>query len=138
MNVSIHQQNSPGLSVEVVQRMLEAWQRLDWQQVMDLFAPDAVLHSVMSEPRIGHQAIREEVMMLAEGLNSISMRIKEFGVINDRVFVERVDVFDFAGNHGEVPAVGVFRTSNGLVTEWLEYYDRATLLREMGLRPQRA
>jgi limonene-1,2-epoxide hydrolase len=29
--------------------------------------------------------------------------------------------------------VGILRVEDGLITEWLEYYDRATLLRGMGV-----
>ena len=63
------------------------------------------------------------------------MHIKAIGVIGGRVFVERVDDFDTNGHHGEVPVVGILRSRTALVTEWLEYYDRATLLRGMGVDP---
>lgn len=125
-----HEEPEP---VSVVRQMLAAWERLDWPGVMDLFAVDAVLHSVMSSPRVGRDAILEEILFLARGLHAIEMQVKAIGVIDGRVFVERTDLFDFAGNRGRVPAVGVFRVRDGVITEWLEYYDRATLLREMGM-----
>ena len=63
------------------------------------------------------------------------MHIKSIGAIDGRVLVERVDDFDINGHHGEVPVVGILRVEDGMVTEWLEYYDRATLLRGMGIDP---
>ena len=45
--------------------------------------------------------------MLAVGLERIKLHIKTIGVIDGRVFVERVDDFDTNGHHGEVPVVGV-------------------------------
>jgi limonene-1,2-epoxide hydrolase len=119
--------------VGVVREMIDAWNATDWERVVALFAPDGVLHSVMSEPVAGRAAIRERLAVLADGLESIDIRTRALGVIDGRVFVERLDVFDVRGHHGEVPVVGVLRVEDGLVTEWLEYYDRATLLRGMGL-----
>ncbi|RAY12801.1 nuclear transport factor 2 family protein [Actinomadura craniellae] len=119
--------------IKVVTDMIDAWNATDWERVVALFAPDGVLHSVMSAPVVGHAAIRERLAVLSDGLESLDIRTKAVGVIGGRVFVERLDVFDVRGNHGEVPVVGILTIEDGLVTEWLEYYDRATLLSGMGL-----
>ncbi|GIH24348.1 hypothetical protein Aph01nite_26580 [Acrocarpospora phusangensis] len=117
----------------VARDMVEAWNTLDWERVVGLFAPDGVLHSVMQEPLTGREAIRNRLTVLTDGLERLSLQIRAMGVIGGRVFMERLDVFDVRGSHGEVPVVGVLTIRDGLVTEWLEYYDRATLLRGMGL-----
>lgn len=119
--------------VAVVRDILDSWSAQDWGRVESLFAPDGVLHSVMSTPVVGREAFAERLRVLAQGLERIQLHIKAIGVIDGRVFVERVDDFDVNGHHGEVPVVGVLRVEDGLVTEWLEYYDRAMLLRGMGL-----
>jgi limonene-1,2-epoxide hydrolase len=119
--------------VAVVREILDSWSAQDWARVESLFAPDGVLHSVMSEPVVGRAAFAERLRVLHEGLERIQLHIKAIGVVDGRVFVERVDDFDVNGHHGEVPVVGVLRVEDGMVTEWLEYYDRATLLRGMGV-----
>lgn len=121
--------------IAVVQDILDSWSAEDWPRVESLFAPDGVLHSVMSEPVVGREAFAGRLAVLAQGLERIKLHIKAIGVIGGRVFVERVDDFDTNGHHGEVPVVGILSVENGLVTEWLEYYDRATLLRGMGIDP---
>jgi len=122
-------------AVAVVRDILDSWSAQDWARVEARFAPDGVLHSVMSEPVVGRAAFAERLRVLAVGLERIQLHIKAIGVIDGRVFVERVDDFDTNGHHGEVPVVGVLRVADGMVTEWLEYYDRATLLRGMGIEP---
>lgn len=117
----------------VAERMFHAWDTMDWDAVVDLFARDRVLHSVMQEPLVGRDAIAERIYALGSGTERIKLHIKALGVIDGRVFVERVDDFEFNGHHGEVPVVGVLRMADGLVTEWLEYHDRATLVAGMGL-----
>lgn len=119
--------------VAVVRDILDSWSAQDWARVESLFAPDGVLHSVMSEPIVGREAFAERLRVLHDGLERIQLHIKAIGVVDGRVFVERVDDFDVNGHHGEVPVVGVLKVEDGLVTEWLEYYDRATLLRGMGV-----
>lgn len=117
----------------VARDMFDAWNRADWDRVAELFAEDGVLHSVMQDPIVGRAAIDTRIRALTRGLERIELRIKALGVIDHRVFVERVDDFDVNGHHGEVPVVGILRIEHGHVTEWLEYYDRATLMRGMGL-----
>lgn len=117
----------------VARHMFTAWDTMNWDGVVELFAGDAVLHSVMQEPLVGREAIAERIHALGRGTARIKLHIKALGVIDGRVFVERVDEFVFNGYHGEVPVVGVLRVNDGLVTEWLEYYDRATLVAGMGL-----
>jgi limonene-1,2-epoxide hydrolase len=121
--------------IAVVQDILDSWSAQDWARVESLFAPDGVLHSVMSRPIVGREAFAARLVKLHEGLERIQLHIKSIGAIDGRVWVERVDDFDVKGHHGEVPVVGILRVEDGMVTEWLEYYDRATLLRGMGLAP---
>jgi limonene-1,2-epoxide hydrolase len=111
----------------LAREMFAAWDELDWDRVVALFADDGVLHSVMQEPVVGRVAI------LGSKCERLTLHVKALGVIDGRVFVERVDDFDFDGHHGEVPVVGILRMEDGRVTEWLEYYDRPTLLAGMGI-----
>jgi limonene-1,2-epoxide hydrolase len=117
----------------VVREMFRAWHELDWERVYALFAEDGVLHSMMDEPVVGRAAIRERLGRLAPGISRIDLQVRTMGVIDGRVVVERVDDFDYHGHRGRVPVVGVLEVENGKVKVWREYYDRAQLLREMGV-----
>jgi limonene-1,2-epoxide hydrolase len=119
--------------LDLSREMFAAWDTLDWEGVGNLFAEDGVLHSVMQEPVVGRPAISERLAILGAKATRLKLHIKALGIIDGRVFVERVDDFEFDGHHGEVPVVGILRMADGKVTEWLEYYDRPTLLASMGL-----
>nr|BFE61427.1 hypothetical protein GCM10020063_059530 [Dactylosporangium thailandense] len=120
--------------LDVARDMIDAWNRMDWDRVVALFAEDGVLHSVMQDPIVGRPGIEARIRSLTAGLERIELRVKAMGVIDGRVFIERVDDFDIGGHHVELPVVGILRIgSSGLVTEWLEYYDRASMMRGMGL-----
>jgi limonene-1,2-epoxide hydrolase len=120
----------------VVREMLAAWHALDWEKVYALFAEDGVLHSMMMEPVIGRDAIRERLGRLTPGISRIDLKVRAIGVIDGLVFVERVDDFVHNGHAGAVPVVGVLEVEGGKVKAWREYYDRAQLLREMGVQPR--
>ena len=120
--------------VAVVQQMIDAWNKRDWARVGDLFTEDGVLQSMMSEPVVGRKAVSDRLTALGAGIQSITLHVRHIGRIGDAVFVERVDEFVYKGHPGKVPVVGVLFIEGGKVKEWREYYDRAQLLSEMGVK----
>ncbi len=119
--------------IAVVEKMIDAWNRRDWKLVGDLFAEDGVLHSMMIEPVKGRPAIAERINALGSGIESITLHIHNIGRIGDVVVIERTDEFVYKGHHGKVPVVGILEVEGDHVKVWREYYDRAELLREMGI-----
>lgn len=117
----------------VAREMLQAWHDRDWERVYALFAPQGVLHSMMIEPVVGREAIRARLGLLAPGIERIDLKVRHMGVIDGRVFIERVDDFTYKGHDGQVPVVGVLEIEGGLVTAWREYYDHAQLRAAMGV-----
>jgi limonene-1,2-epoxide hydrolase len=117
-----------------VRQMIDAWNQRNWQQVYDLFAEHGALQSMMLPPTVGRAAIQQRIGALAEGIETIELRVKHIGVVDGVVFVERVDDFVYRGKHGECPVVGVVEVENGRVKAWREYYDRAQLLQAMGVK----
>ena len=113
--------------LSVANAMVEAWNARDWESVYELFAEDGVLHSVMIEPVVGRDAIRERLTPLLAGVERIELQIANIGVVDDVVMFERVDDFVYNGKHSRVPVVGVMEISDGKIDEWREYYDKATL-----------
>ncbi|MET0236554.1 MAG: limonene-1,2-epoxide hydrolase family protein [Kibdelosporangium sp.] len=120
--------------IATARKMIDAWNRLDWDLVIDLFAEDGSLHSMMEEKAtVGRDEIGRRIRKLAEGATEVDIEVRTIGVIGGAVFTERVDRFVNNGNHGEVPVVGVLEIADGRVTSWREYYDRATLLSGLGV-----
>ena len=113
--------------------MAEAWRVLDWRKVADMFTPDGVLHSMMVDPVVGRDAVYKRVSGLGDGLESITLNIRHMGVIDGVLYMERVDEFVIRGKTGSAPVVGVLEFEGPLIKIWREYYDRAHLLKAMGL-----
>ena len=119
--------------IAVVEAQIEAWNTKNWKAAGDMFAEDAVLHSMMIEPVVGRQQISERIAALGAGTEEITLEVRNIGRVGDVVFVERVDRFIYNGHKGAVPVVGVLEIEGDRITAWREYYDRAMLVREMGL-----
>lgn len=113
--------------------MAEAWRALDWRKVADMFTPDGVLHSMMVDPIVGREAVYKRVSGLGDGLESITLNIRHMGVIDGILYMERTDEFVIRGKPGSAPVVGVLEFEGSLIKIWREYYDRAHLLKAMGL-----
>jgi len=113
--------------------MAAAWKAMDWRKVADMFTPNGVLHSMMVEPIVGREAVYKRVAGLGEGLESITLNISHMGVIDGILYMERVDEFVIRGRAGSAPVMGVLEFDGPLVSVWREYYDRAHLLKNMGL-----
>ncbi|SMF61911.1 nuclear transport factor 2 family protein [Allosphingosinicella indica] len=119
--------------IALVEAQIAAWNRKDWEAAAAMFAEDAILHSVMVEPIHGRDAIHQRISGLGAGASEINLQIKNIGVVNGKVFAERVDGFVYQGKTGAVPVVGVLDIDDGKIKVWTEYYDRNQLLSEMGL-----
>ncbi len=123
--------------VKAVMEMVDAWNKLDLDRIVNDFTEDGVLHSVMIEPIKGREAIKKQLAPLIAGSTRIELKIKNTAQIGKTVFIDRVDDFDFKGRHGAVPVVGVLEIENGKVKVWREYYDRAELLTALGMMPEK-
>jgi limonene-1,2-epoxide hydrolase len=124
--------------IATVRQMLDAWHELDWGRVCALFAEDGVLANMMIEPFVGRDAICQHLQPLLAGISRIDLNVEHIGVIDGRVFVERVDDFTYNGHRGAVPVVGVLEVRGGHVQSWREYYDRGQLQKAMGVEPTAA
>ncbi|MBJ7412924.1 MAG: nuclear transport factor 2 family protein [Phenylobacterium sp.] len=119
--------------IAVGREMAEAWRALDWRKVADMFTPDGVLHSMMVEPIVGREAIYKRVSGLGDGLEQITLNIHHMGVIDGVLYMERTDEFVIRGKAASAPVVGVLEFDGPQIRIWREYYDRAHLLKAMGL-----
>ena len=119
--------------IAIVEAQIEAWNTKNWKAAGDMFAEDAVLHSMMIEPVAGREQISQRIAALGAGTEEITLDVRNIGRVGDVVFVERVDRFIYNGHKGAVPVVGVLEIEGDKITAWREYYDRAMLIREMGL-----
>lgn len=111
----------------IAMEMVDAWNTMEWDRMIGLFAEDAVFQSMMKDPVIGRETIRPRFLALVDGLERIELQIRNMAINGNVVFLERVDDFVYKGKHSRVPVVGVLEIADGEVQAWRDYYDGAQL-----------
>ena len=119
--------------VAVGRAMIDAWNDMDWDRAAAMLTEDAVLHSMMIEPIEGRDAIHNRISKLGDLAESIDLQLRNIGVVNDVLYMERLDTFVCNGKHGATPVCGALEFEGDKIKVWREYYDRHHLLTEMGM-----
>jgi limonene-1,2-epoxide hydrolase len=117
--------------VQATRDVIKAYERQDWNAVADMFAEDGMLHSVMRDPFVGREVIRQRLVDFHVGMESLDLQIIHIGKVDNVVMVERLDNWHQGGKDRSLPAVGVLQFENGLIKVWREYYDLESLKKQM-------
>jgi uncharacterized protein (TIGR02246 family) len=105
-------------NIDVVKKMIAAWEARDADAITQMFTPDGVLHSVMIDPIVGREAILPRMQFLVDNASHMHLNVRNWAVTGDTVFIERQDEFTFKGHDGKVPVVGVLVIEGDKVKEW--------------------
>lgn len=117
-------------NTDVVMSFIDAWNRMDWDAVVDLLTDDVVYHNIPMD-RIEGKAAASAVI---RGMQPLAVRWEVISIAEngDRVLTERLDEFDMpGGKHLAVPVMGTFELRDGRIAAWRDYFDLATFTRQM-------
>jgi limonene-1,2-epoxide hydrolase len=117
----------------VAQAMLDAYRQLDWQAAANLIADDGVIHYAEKDPMIGPDAMRKHTARLGSLLTHVDFDVRNMGVVNGVVMIERHDEIEFNGHRGRVPVLGAMEIEDGKIKVWREYFDQNQMMQAMGL-----
>ena len=108
---------------EVVRAELAAWDRLDADEIMSFFTPDAVWDNVPIGPNSGYDEIRKAVDGFLRRMTYANIEILNLAAAGPLVLTERVDHFTIDGRavHGRV--MGAFEIAGDKITAWRDYFD---------------
>lgn len=92
-------------------------------------APDVVYHNMPWAPVVGHAAVREVLDPLVDGANCAlrRMHIEHTVADGDVVMNTRLETWERARVRVELPVAGLFVLRDGLIREWRDYWDLATI-----------
>lgn len=127
--------DSPGApsAAETVLAFCAAWSRLDLDELLGYFAPDAVYHNIPVAPVEGVDAIRATIQMFTTGVERIEFRVHHLAAAGAVVLTERVDVFVQPDKTIELPVMGTFEVHDGKITAWRDYFDLNQYMTQAGL-----
>jgi limonene-1,2-epoxide hydrolase len=110
-------------ATEIVRDFCAAWEKLDLDELLAYFTPDATYHNIPVDPVVGVDAIRATVQMFTTGVERIEFRVRNMAVDGDVVLTERVDVFVLPHTTIELPVMGTFEIRDGRIAAWRDYFD---------------
>jgi limonene-1,2-epoxide hydrolase len=118
--------------LEVHDRLYAAFEALDLEAVYAL-VDEHVIYQNMAQPAVhGRAALREMWDGGFANLSHLRLKILNRAVNGDVVINERLDHWIVDGRDIHIPMAASLTVKDGLIVEWREYYDMATLERQLG------
>jgi limonene-1,2-epoxide hydrolase len=117
-------------NTEVVMAFIDAWNRMDWDAVVDAFTDDVVYHNIPMEKLEGKAAASAFITGMQP--ESVSWQVISIAENGDKVLTERLDEFVLAnGKQLSIPVMGTFEIRDGRIAAWRDYFDLGTFTRQM-------
>lgn len=118
-------------NTQIVMEFIAAWNRMDWDAVVDALTEDVIYDNVPMEALHGKAAAAEFIRHGME-LESVDWKLLSIAENGDRVLTERIDNFYLPGDKTvSMPVMGMFQIANGKIKVWRDYFDLATFTRQM-------
>ena len=120
-------------NTQIVERFVESWNRMDVEAIAAAFADDGVWHNIPMEPRRGRETVRIAVARFLANVDAVDWRMLAIAEdVNGAVLTERIDGFAMKnGARVELPVMGIFELSGGLIVSWRDYFDLAMMQNQM-------
>ncbi len=113
-------------SEQIVTEFINAWSRLDPDELVTYFTEDGTYHNMMLPPVTGHDNLRGMIGGFLASWTKTDWDIRNIVSKGDVVIAERLDRTEMGDNSVDLPCTGVFIMKDGKIKEWRDYFDHAT------------
>lgn len=119
-------------SERIVRQFCEAWDRRDMPSILALMSDDIIYQNVPQPPFRGRQAAAAFLAPIVSKATAIEFKLLALSVAADgsSVLTEREDLLHFGSKVVKIPLMGIFVLRNGLIAEWRDYADGASVAAE--------
>ncbi|HSG90974.1 MAG TPA: SgcJ/EcaC family oxidoreductase [Pseudomonadales bacterium] len=119
-------------NASIVREFIQAWSRLDPDELASYFTEDGVYHNIPTEPVAGREAVRQFIAGFSANWTETDWEILTLIADGDRVVCERIDRTKTTAGDVDLPCTGVFEMRDGKIAVWRDYFDLGTFMRAMG------
>ena len=127
--------SADGVGTKIVVDFVAAFKNQDVEAIMNFFTEDAIYHNMPGEPATGIAAVRALIESYVPNATSIDWQILAIAETGSTVLTERVDRFVFGEIRVAVPVMGAFEIRDGKISAWRDYFDLASMNRQLGNGP---
>jgi limonene-1,2-epoxide hydrolase len=110
----------------------EAWARQDHAAVLAIVHDDVVYQNMpFTDVLLGKAAIANFMTKFGRGMQDIRVDLRQIVQSGDVVFHEGTENYARNGRRVSLPYVGVFEFKDGKIIGWRDYFDYATLQKQL-------
>lgn len=119
-------------SETVVRAFSQAWEDRNLDGILGLLAEDVVYQNVPQPVMRGRHAARRLLAPIVRETTAIDFVLQNLAVSTDGsvVLTERIDRLHYPGGIVSLSLMGIFVVRSGVIAEWRDYADSATVARE--------
>ena len=116
-------------NIRIVTELCNSLLAGDMAETVKFLSDDVVYHNLPWEPVTGHAAVRNVLDPFVDGPHCAvkKMDIHHSAATGDVVMNARSELWERAGVSVVLPVAGVFTVRDGLITQWDDYWDLATM-----------
>jgi len=114
---------------QIVREFIEAWSRLDADELAGFFTEDGVYHNMPIQPVKGRENVRRLIQGFLSSWTQTDWEIRTLISSGNVAIAERVDRTRAGDKRVDLPCTGVFELEGGKIKEWRDYFDFGTYQR---------
>ena len=118
-------------NVEVVTRFIDAWSRLDPDELASYFTDDGCYHNMPVGPVGGRENVRQMIAAFTADWTATQWDLLHIVGAGDVVIAERLDRTQAGDRSVDLPSTGVFEMEGGKIKVWRDYFDMSTYTHAM-------
>ena len=111
---------------KIVREFIEAWSRLDPEELSGYFSEDGVYHNMPMGPIRGRENVKKMIAGFIGSWTETRWEILHLVAAGDVVIAERLDRTKAGAKAVDLPCTGVFELENGKIKVWRDYFDLGT------------
>lgn len=116
---------------KIIREFIEAWSRLDPEELSSYFTEDGVYHNMPLGPIGGRENVQKMIAGFIEAWTETRWDILKLVSAGDVVVAERLDRTKAGDKTVDLPCAGVFEMENGKTKVWRDYFDMRTYMKGM-------
>ena len=116
---------------KIIREFIEAWSRLDPEELSRYFSDDGVYHNMPTGPVAGRENVKAMITGFIASWTETRWDILHLVSAGDVVIAERLDRTKAGDKAVDLPCAGVFEMEDGKIKVWRDYFDLTTYVKGM-------
>ena len=118
-------------NVAIITEFVEAWSRLDADELAGYFTEDGTYHNMPTGPVSGRDNVRGMIAAFTADWTEAQWDMLNIVGDGDVVIAERLDRIKAGDKAVDLPCTGVFEMESGKIKYWRDYFDIGTYVKAM-------